>query len=44
MDNNKYCSFEAGARFANHQHHLGEEVFVLDGVFSDDNRDYPRVL
>lgn len=31
----------AGADFPHHPHPLGEEIFVLDGVFSDENGDYP---
>lgn len=27
--------------FATHQHPKGEEIFVLDGVFSDEHGDYP---
>ena len=33
--------FEPGARFPAHTHALGEEILVLDGVFSDDTGDYP---
>ncbi len=33
--------FEAGAEFAAHKHPMGEEVIVLEGVFSDENGDYP---
>lgn len=33
--------YEAGARFKEHSHPLGEEIFVLDGVFSDEHGDYP---
>ena len=33
--------YEAGARFNSHAHPLGEEIFVLEGVFSDENGDYP---
>ncbi|MCX9158003.1 cupin domain-containing protein [Niveibacterium sp. 24ML] len=33
--------YEAGARFAPHSHPLGEEILVLDGVFSDEGGDYP---
>lgn len=33
--------YAAGARFAPHSHPHGEEIFVLDGVFSDENGDYP---
>lgn len=33
--------YAAGARFNTHQHPLGEEILVLEGVFSDENGDYP---
>ena len=33
--------FEAGAIFPAHQHPLGEELYVIEGVFSDENGDYP---
>ena len=33
--------FEPGANFANHEHPDGEEIFVLDGVFSDHSGDWP---
>lgn len=33
--------FEAGARFDSHVHTAGEEIMVLEGVFSDENGDYP---
>lgn len=33
--------YESGASFASHPHPLGEEIFVLDGVFSDETGDYP---
>ncbi|TLS74859.1 cupin [Mariprofundus erugo] len=33
--------YEAGAVFPEHEHPLGEEIFVLDGVFSDESGDYP---
>ena len=33
--------YEAGAKFKRHPHPLGEEIFVLSGVFSDENGDYP---
>jgi len=33
--------YEAGASFASHPHPLGEEIFVLDGIFSDETGDYP---
>jgi len=32
--------FEAGASFSRHEHPLGEEILVLDGVFSDEHGDY----
>jgi len=33
--------YKAGTKFKVHTHPLGEEIFVLDGVFSDENGDYP---
>ena len=33
--------FDAGSSFKTHAHPLGEEIFVLEGVFSDENGDYP---
>jgi anti-sigma factor ChrR (cupin superfamily) len=30
------------SKFDEHSHPLGEEVFVLDGVFSDEHGDYPK--
>ncbi len=33
--------YAPGARFKAHVHEGGEELFVLDGVFSDDSGDYP---
>ena len=33
--------YAAGARFKSHPHPLGEEILVLDGVFSDEHGDYP---
>lgn len=33
--------YAAGSQFAPHEHPKGEEIFVLDGVFSDENGDYP---
>jgi len=33
--------YTAGAAFQSHSHPLGEEIFVLEGVFSDENGDYP---
>jgi len=32
--------YEAGARFAEHQHELGEEILVLDGTLSDEFGSY----
>ena len=32
--------YRAGARFAPHQHDLGEEIFVLDGDFTDELGEY----
>ena len=33
--------YAPGSRFDYHSHPLGEEIFVLEGVFSDENGDYP---
>ena len=33
--------FDAGVSFSAHDHPLGEEILVLEGVFSDENGDYP---
>jgi anti-sigma factor ChrR (cupin superfamily) len=33
--------YDAGAHFHGHTHPLGEEILVLDGVFSDEHGDYP---
>lgn len=33
--------YEPGAAFAEHEHGGGEEILVLDGVFSDEHADYP---
>ncbi|MBN2866053.1 MAG: cupin domain-containing protein [Thiotrichales bacterium] len=33
--------FMPGASFAPHTHPMGEEILVLEGVFSDENGDYP---
>ena len=33
--------FDPGARFPDHPHLGGEEILVLNGVFSDETRDYP---
>lgn len=32
--------FAPGSYFPRHTHPMGEEIFVLDGVFSDENGDY----
>lgn len=34
--------FDAGSRFTEHGHPLGEEVLVLDGVFSDHTGDFVK--
>lgn len=33
--------YEAGSKFAPHPHPNGEEILVLEGVFSDETGDYP---
>lgn len=33
--------YAPGARFAAHDHPLGEEILVLDGTFADDHGNYP---
>lgn len=33
--------YEAGCSFSTHTHPQGEEIFVLDGVFEDENGQYP---
>jgi len=33
--------YQPGAHFPTHTHELGEEIFVLDGLFSDEIGDYP---
>ena len=33
--------YEAGARFSVHDHPQGEEILVMEGVFSDETGDYP---
>jgi len=33
--------YEKGARFNSHPHPYGEEILVLEGVFSDEHGDYP---
>ena len=32
--------YEAGASCTSHEHPLGEEIFVLEGTFSDETVDY----
>ena len=32
--------YDAGAKFSEHNHPLGEEILVLDGIFSDQTGDY----
>ncbi|MEH6452323.1 MAG: cupin domain-containing protein [Psychromonas sp.] len=34
--------YAQGSSFTEHAHPLGEEIFVLEGVFSDENGDYPK--
>lgn len=34
-------TYKANAQFPEHKHPLGEEIFVLDGIFSDEHGDYP---
>ena len=36
-----FVKFEAGSFFPQHTHYQGEEIYVLDGIFSDENGDYP---
>jgi len=36
-----FVKFEPGSFFPPHSHPDGEEILVLDGVFSDENGDYP---
>ena len=36
-----FVTFAPGSSFPPHEHPLGEEIFVLEGVFSDENGDYP---
>lgn len=33
--------YAAGSSFKRHSHPLGEEIFVLEGIFSDEHGDYP---
>ena len=34
--------FQPGSEFEDHMHDNGEEIFVLDGIFSDQYGDYPK--
>ncbi len=36
-----FVKFEPGSYFPEHSHPQGEEIYVLEGVFSDENGDYP---
>jgi len=36
-----FVKFEPDSFFPAHKHPQGEEIYVLDGVFSDENGDYP---
>lgn len=36
-----FVKFEAGSYFPEHAHPQGEEIYVLEGIFSDENGDYP---
>ena len=36
-----FVRFEPDSFFPAHEHPHGEEIYVLDGVFSDENGDYP---
>jgi len=36
-----FVRFASGSHFSPHTHPQGEEILVLDGVFSDENGDYP---
>ena len=33
--------YTAGSHFSTHHHTMGEEIFVLEGIFSDEYGDYP---
>ncbi len=37
-----FVKFEPGSYFPQHLHSHGEEILVLEGVFSDENGDYPE--
>jgi len=36
-----FVRFEPGSFFPPHNHPQGEEIYVMDGIFSDENGDYP---
>lgn len=36
-----FVKFAPGSYFPPHTHPQGEEIYVLDGIFSDENGDYP---
>lgn len=36
-----FVRFKPGSHFAPHTHPMGEELYVIDGVFSDEDGDYP---
>ena len=36
-----FVRFAPGSRFSRHTHPQGEEIYVIDGVFSDEHGDYP---
>jgi len=36
-----FVKFESNSFFPTHTHPQGEEIYVLDGIFSDENGDYP---
>jgi anti-sigma factor ChrR (cupin superfamily) len=36
-----FVRYRPGASFPRHVHGGGEEIFVLEGVFSDEHGDYP---
>jgi len=36
-----FVRFEPNSFFPEHHHPQGEEIYVLDGIFSDENGDYP---
>ena len=36
-----FVTFEPNSFFPAHEHPMGEELYVIEGVFSDENGDYP---